>query len=120
MLVFAMTCLHWRFAASIATAMLLYASCCVLPLRFPDETRWHLVRPYYLWKVARLPDAGHGPKSETFWWAGGTGWDVGLKYFENDAASALLMGNFPQGGEDRCKYTIKQLEPHFYLDGVYC
>jgi hypothetical protein len=119
-LVSAIISLHWRFSLSIATALLLYASCSVLLFRFPDEFRWQVARPYYLWKVARLPDAGHGPKSATFWWNGGTGWDVGLKYFENDAESALLMGNFPQGGEDRCKYTLKQLEPHFYLDGVYC
>jgi hypothetical protein len=51
---------------------------------------------------------------------GGLGWDITLEYYETEknAKEWQIQRVSPSG--DRCTFTLKRLEPHFYLNGIFC
>lgn len=85
-----------------------------------DQTRWLLVRPYYYGKVALLPSTPGEPKKAYYRWRGGVEWDVTLEYDESDTDAPDPGQKEKTWRTPACTHSIKRLEGHFYLNGIYC
>jgi hypothetical protein len=113
--------LRWRAATSIvfasaAFALATFGSLKFLP-KYSDELRWYVLRPYYVVQIAASstgPDGVHGIS-----WDGGLGWDVRLEYHEAEA-DALAWQQKQQQWLGSCKLTLKEIAPHYFLNGIYC
>jgi hypothetical protein len=99
---------RWRAATSIVLASAAFAFALLGSLRFSDELRWYVFRSYYVAEIEKSP-------ARRVWWDGGLGWDVTLEYLETKAEED---GRARQVGE--CKRTLKEIAPHYFLNGMYC
>jgi hypothetical protein len=108
---------RWRTAVSMILACAAFASATLSSLKFHDQLRWYALRPYYVAQVAAspiTPDGIHG-----IWWDGGSDWDVRLEYHETES-DARAWQQKQQGWLGSCKRSLNEIEPHYFLNSVYC
>jgi Cobalt uptake substrate-specific transmembrane region len=109
--------LRWRAATSIVFASVAFALATFGSLKFSDELRRYTLRPYY---VHRIEGSLEGPYNiHGVEWDGGNGWDVTLEYHETET-DARAWQQKQQEWLGSCKRTLKEIAPHYFLNGVYC
>jgi hypothetical protein len=109
--------LRWRVATSIIFASAAFAFATFGSLKFSDELRWHALRPYYVAQIATSPTGPDGIHGIS--WDDGNGWDVRLEYHETET-DARAWQQKQQGWLGSCKRSLTEIEPHYFLNGVYC
>jgi hypothetical protein len=108
---------RWRAGMSIVLASAALAFAILGELKFSNELRWYVLRPYYVGRIAessRGPDNIHGVE-----WDGGLGWDVTLEYHETEI-DARAWQRKQHEGSGSCKQTLTDIAPHYFLNGIYC
>lgn len=108
---------RWRTTVSMVFACAAFASATLSSLKFHDQLRWHALRPYYVAQIAASatgPDGIHGIS-----WDGGSDWDVRLEYHETET-DARAWQQKQQGWLGSCKRSLTEIEPHYFLNGIYC
>jgi hypothetical protein len=108
---------RWLVAFAMASAVALFFGLTLQALRNSDEIRWTLLHSRYKDQIDHAKIGPSGTKG--IWWNGGSGWDVSLEYHEDEAA-ALAWQTKQHGWMGTCKFSLKQMAPHYFLNGVYC
>ena len=108
---------RWRTTVSVVLACAAFASATLSSLKFHDQLRWHALRPYYVAQIAASSTGPDGIHSVS--WDGGSGWDVRLEYHETET-DARAWQQKQQGWLGSCKRSLTEIEPHYFLNGVYC
>jgi hypothetical protein len=108
---------RWRTVVSMMLACVAFASATVSSLKFHDQLRWHALRPYYMAQIAASPTGPDGVRGIS--WDGGSGWDMRLEYHETES-DARAWQRKQQGWLGSCKRSLTEIEPHYFLNGLYC
>jgi hypothetical protein len=108
---------RWRAAMSIVLASAAFSIATFSSSKFSDELRWYTLRPYYVAQIERAPGGPYNVHGIP--WGGGIGWDITLEYHET-VTDARAWQQKQQEWLGSCKRSLKEIAPHYFLNGVYC
>jgi hypothetical protein len=109
---------QWRKVLSVVSAAGLFMGISSQAMHYSDELRWLAFQSYYKRRIAESIPTPDGIKGT--WWRGGSGWDVSLEYHEDEAAAREWQKKQERFTEAACRYSPKELAPHYFLNGMYC
>jgi hypothetical protein len=102
---------RWRRLLSILIAGFVSIGALVLCIRFEDQIRFQIMRPFYLRQIARSQET-----KMTWPWRGGLGWDETLFFDRSPEGHA----EDSEREADGCVVSTRRFDEHFYLQDMNC